>query len=125
MRLGSRHFARREAPLKSVAVPAGEERAREDSTALAYRFQRVKTEGAERLLRGNHLLQTATRTASTTATLETPTRVSGLVRRAGGDGPGLLVRLTDQTLSCTAKAHVPKPERHAACLHVSRAMQAA
>jgi predicted deacylase len=33
--------------------------------------------------------------------------------------------LTDQTLSCTAKAHVPKPERHAACLHVRRAMQAA
>jgi len=24
------------------------------------------------------------------------------------------VRLTDQTLSCTARAHVPKPERHAA-----------
>jgi hypothetical protein len=30
-----------------------------------------------------------------------------------------------QTLSCAAKAHVPKPKRHAACLHVSRAMQAA
>jgi hypothetical protein len=35
------------------------------------------------------------------------------------------VRLTDQTLSCTAKAHVPKPERHAARLHVRRAMRAA
>ena len=28
---------------------------------------------------------------------------------------------TDQTLSCAAKAHVPKPERHAARLHVRRA----
>jgi len=31
------------------------------------------------------------------------------------------VRPTDQTLSCTAKARVPKPERHAARLHVRRA----
>ena len=31
------------------------------------------------------------------------------------------VRLTDQTLSCTARARVPKPERHAARLHVRRA----
>jgi hypothetical protein len=30
-----------------------------------------------------------------------------------------------QWLSCTARAHVPKPKRRAACLHVSRAMQAA
>jgi len=36
-----------------------------------------------------------------------------------------LVRLTDQTLSCAAKAHVPKPTRRTACTHVSRAMQAA
>jgi hypothetical protein len=36
-----------------------------------------------------------------------------------------MVGLTDQTLSCAAKAHVPKPERHAACLYVSRAMRAA
>jgi hypothetical protein len=33
--------------------------------------------------------------------------------------------LTEQALSCAARAHVPKPERRAACLHVSRAMQAA
>src|SRR3954470_23254439 len=40
---------------------------------------------------------------------------------------GLLfpVRLTDQPLSCAAKARVPKPTRRTACLHVSRAMQAA
>jgi len=37
----------------------------------------------------------------------------------------IYVRLTDQTLSCAARALVPKPERHAACLHVRRAMQAA
>ena len=35
------------------------------------------------------------------------------------------VRLTDQTLSCAARAHVPKPTRRSACTHVSRAMQAA
>jgi len=35
------------------------------------------------------------------------------------------VRPTEQALSCAAKAHVPKPTRRAACLHVSRAMQAA
>jgi len=35
------------------------------------------------------------------------------------------VRLTDQTLSCAARAHVPKPTRRTACTHVSRAMQAA
>jgi hypothetical protein len=33
----------------------------------------------------------------------------------------LMVSLTDQTLSCTARARVPKPERHAARLHVRRA----
>jgi hypothetical protein len=38
---------------------------------------------------------------------------------------GLVAGLTAKALSCTAKAHVPKPMRHAACLHVSRAMQAA
>jgi len=40
---------------------------------------------------------------------------------------GLLfpIGLTDQTLSCAAKAHVPKPTRRTACTHVSRAMQAA
>src|SRR3954454_10380540 len=35
------------------------------------------------------------------------------------------VRLTDQTLSCAARAHVAAAERHAACPHVRRAMQAA
>src|SRR6185369_15129919 len=29
-----------------------------------------------------------------------------------------MVGPTDQTLSCAARAHVPKPERHAACLHL-------
>src|SRR4051794_21629077 len=36
-----------------------------------------------------------------------------------------MVRLTDQTLSCAARALVATAERHAACLHVSRAMRAA
>jgi hypothetical protein len=36
-----------------------------------------------------------------------------------------VVGLTDQTLSCAARAPVATPQRHAACLHVSRAMQAA
>jgi hypothetical protein len=35
------------------------------------------------------------------------------------------VGLTDQTLSCAAKADVPKPMQHAVCLHVRRAMRAA
>ena len=35
------------------------------------------------------------------------------------------VRPTARWLSCTARACVPKPKRHAACLHVRRAMQAA
>jgi len=39
--------------------------------------------------------------------------------------PPLSVGLTDQTLSCAAKARVPKPTRRTACTHVSRAMQAA
>ena len=34
-------------------------------------------------------------------------------------------RLTEKALSCAARALVPKPARRAACLHVSRAMQAA
>src|SRR3954453_23227398 len=38
---------------------------------------------------------------------------------------GIEVGLTDQTLSCAARAYVPKPTRRTACLHVSRAMQAA
>jgi hypothetical protein len=37
----------------------------------------------------------------------------------------LVVGLTDQTLSCTAKAHVPKPTRHDTRLHVRRAMRVA
>jgi len=35
------------------------------------------------------------------------------------------VRLTAKALSCAARAYVPKQMRRAACLHVSRAMQAA
>jgi hypothetical protein len=49
--------------------------------------------------------------------------------RGGGRGKceatGIDVRLTAKALSCAARAHVPKPTRHAACLHVSRAMRAA
>jgi hypothetical protein len=41
-----------------------------------------------------------------------------LEKMRGGRGKraaaGIVVGLTDQTLSCTAKAHVPKPVRHAA-----------
>jgi hypothetical protein len=36
-----------------------------------------------------------------------------------------LAGLTAHTLSCAARARVTKPTRHAACLHVRRAMQAA
>jgi hypothetical protein len=36
-----------------------------------------------------------------------------------------VVGLTAKALSCAARAHVPKPERRAACLHVKGAMQAA
>jgi hypothetical protein len=39
--------------------------------------------------------------------------------------PPFPVRPTEQALSCAARAHVATAERHAACLHVSRAMQAA
>ena len=35
------------------------------------------------------------------------------------------VGLTVQRLTRAARAHVPKPARHAACLHLKRAMQAA
>jgi hypothetical protein len=38
---------------------------------------------------------------------------------------GVDAGLTAKALSCAARAHVPKSERHAACLHVRRAMQAA
>jgi hypothetical protein len=47
----------------------------------------------------------------------------------GGRGKGaaarLVVGLTDQTLSCAAKALVTTAERHAACLHLKCAMQTA
>jgi len=38
---------------------------------------------------------------------------------------GYVVGLTDQTLTCAAKAHVATAARRTACLHMSRAMQAA
>jgi hypothetical protein len=37
----------------------------------------------------------------------------------------IVVRLTEQALSCAARAHMDTAERHAACLHMRRAMQAA
>jgi hypothetical protein len=43
----------------------------------------------------------------------------------GNMKPRDVAGLTDQTLSCAARAHVPKPERRSACTHVSRATQAA
>src|SRR3954454_14099506 len=43
----------------------------------------------------------------------------GTVRRR------VVAGLTDQTLSCAARAHVATAARHTACLHVSRAMRAA
>jgi hypothetical protein len=49
-------------------------------------------------------------------------------RRSGRGKDGTAetnVRLTDQTLSCAARALVATAERHAACLHLKRAMQAA
>ena len=39
--------------------------------------------------------------------------------------PKFVVRLTDQTLSCAARAHVLTAARHGACLHLKRAMLAA
>ena len=36
-----------------------------------------------------------------------------------------VVGLTVQRLTRAAKAHVPKPKRHAACLHLKRAVRAA
>jgi len=45
--------------------------------------------------------------------------------RGKPEAAGIDVGLTDQTLSCTARAHVPKPERRAARLHVRRALRAA
>src|SRR4051794_10826552 len=36
-----------------------------------------------------------------------------------------MVCTTDQTFTCAARAHVATAERRTACLHVSRAMQAA
>src|SRR3954453_11377167 len=44
-----------------------------------------------------------------------------------GAGPTAesFVRLTDQTLSCAARALVPTAERHAACLHLKCVMQTA
>ena len=55
------------------------------------------------------------------------TRSKASLRRSNDAASGhlVLVRLTAQTLSCAARAHGPKPERRAACLHVRRAMQAA
>src|SRR3954451_4255779 len=48
-------------------------------------------------------------------------------RAGSGDGATAesLVRLTDQTLSCAARAHVATAARHAACLPVRRAVRAA
>jgi len=83
MSWGSHHFALREALLKSVVELAGEEPAWEGGTTFAYRFHCVQTEGAGASLPGNHLLQTAARTSSTAAILETPTLVAGFVRRGG------------------------------------------
>jgi hypothetical protein len=52
-----------------------------------------------------------------------------LGKMPGGRGKRAAARidagLTEQALSCAARAYVPKPMRHAACLHVSRAMQTA
>jgi len=45
--------------------------------------------------------------------------------RGYGAAAGISVRLTVQPLSCAARTRVPKPERHAGCLHVKGAMQAA
>jgi hypothetical protein len=54
--------------------------------------------------------------------------VAGETSAQGGGSPQpqkMMVGLTAHTLSCAARARVPKPTRRAACLHVSRAMQAA
>ena len=49
--------------------------------------------------------------------------------KAGGrwkrEAAAMLVGLTVERLTRAARAHVPKPMRRTACLHVSRAMQAA
>src|SRR5437763_1813064 len=45
--------------------------------------------------------------------------------RGKGEAAEIDVRLTDQTFTCAARAHVATAARRTACLHVSRAMQAA
>jgi|SRR3954447_7401315 len=60
-------------------------------------------------------------------TIASPATGHYFATRGLGDGAAAEthVRLTDQTLSCAARAHVATAERHAACLHLKRAMQAA
>ena len=50
-----------------------------------------------------------------------------VIRRGRGKRAAaeICVGLTDQTLSCAARAHVATAERHAACLHLNCAMLAA
>jgi len=45
--------------------------------------------------------------------------------RGKREAAGINAGLTDQTLSCAARALAATAERHAACLHVKGAMQAA
>jgi hypothetical protein len=55
------------------------------------------------------------------------------IERGANDGGGrvemsnsrIVSAPNGQALSCAARAHLPKPMRRAACLHVRRAMQAA
>jgi hypothetical protein len=56
-----------------------------------------------------------------------PERLAHNARRGRGKRASakFMVGLTDQTLSCAAEAHVATAARHAACLHLKRAMQTA
>jgi hypothetical protein len=71
------------------------------------------------------------RTAAGAPAVEEPSLPTRIFRDAERDGRGkgaaakIVVGLTDQTLSCAARAHVATAERHDTRLHVRRAMRVA
>src|SRR5947207_9774492 len=69
------------------------------------------------------------RTAASGCSARPPRQLKLLVMASGRWGKGAAatidVGLTDQTLSCAARAYVATAARRAACLHLKRAMRAA
>jgi len=75
---------------------------------------------------GTHAFVTAFRPQNVNGSSVISANSAGIrVGRGNRAAAGIDVGLTDQTLSCAAKALVATAERHAACLHLKRAMQAA